>query len=155
MASVFASDSTFLLIKKLMIYKMMSSNLFINYALMGMNFFYKVFGVRFTNFLINKSAGAIFTSGASIQTLLKDIEVLEKKKVHGVGNYVVEGLHEMDEAKINIFYRDMMDSIHALTEGKSEGHFAIKFTAMISIDVMTRLSSAQYSFLTDILSFRK
>ena len=45
---------------------MMSSNLFINYALTGMNIFYKIFGVKFTNYIINKSAGEIFTAGASI-----------------------------------------------------------------------------------------
>jgi hypothetical protein len=67
--SVFAADSTFLLIKKYLIYKMMSSNLFINYALTGMNLCYKVFGVRITNFIINKSAGEIFTAGASLETL--------------------------------------------------------------------------------------
>ncbi len=97
-----------MLMKKYFIYKIMGSNLFINYALTGMNLFYKLFGVRFTNFIINKSAGEIFTSGVSVQSLLQDMKLLEKKKIYGIGNYVVEGLHEMDEAKIEIFYRDMM-----------------------------------------------
>lgn len=135
-----------MLMKKYFIYKMMSSNLFINYALTGMNLFYKLFGVRFTNFIINKSAGEIFTSGASVQSLLQDMKILEKQKIYGIGNYVVEGLHEMDEAKIDVFYRDMMQSIEALTEGQPEGHYAIKLTAMISTDIMTRLSAAQKIF---------
>jgi len=43
----------------------MSSNLFINYALSGMNLSYKLLGVGITNFIINKSAGGVFTAGAS------------------------------------------------------------------------------------------
>ena len=55
--AIFAKDSTGLLIKKFMVYKLMSSNLFINYALKGMQVCYKIFGVRPTNFLINKTVG--------------------------------------------------------------------------------------------------
>lgn len=35
-----------------------------------------------------------------------------------------------------------MDSIKAITEGGKEGHLAIKLTALISIEIMTRLSKA-------------
>jgi len=61
----------------------------------------------------------------------------------------------MDYNKINAFHEFMMQSIVAKTEGKTEGHFALKFTAIISIDVMTRLSRAQYSFMNDILKYDK
>ena len=116
MAKVFAEDSTFMLIKKYMIYKMMSSNIFINHALRAMMLSYKLFGTTLTNALINKTAGEIFTSGVSIESMKKDIIALGKKNIHGVGNYVVEGLEHMDEAKIEIIFKDMMDSIHAITE---------------------------------------
>lgn len=53
---------------------MMSSNLFIRYALTGMNLFYKIMGKRFTNALINSTAGSVFTSGESIESLMKDIK---------------------------------------------------------------------------------
>ena len=53
---MFAADSTFTLCKKLVIYKMMGSNLFINYSLMGINAAYKVFGTRLTNFAIESTA---------------------------------------------------------------------------------------------------
>lgn len=59
----------------------------------------------------------------------------------------------MDGKKISQFFHDMMESIIALTEDKPEGHFAIKMTSMISIDVMTRLSQAQLTFMRDILKF--
>lgn len=100
MQAIFASDSTFQLVKKLFIYRMMSSNFFINNALWGMRLAYKIMGRTLTNFAINSTAGSIFTSGETLQTLVSDIELLEKKGIHGVANYVVEGLHEMHEPTI-------------------------------------------------------
>ena len=69
MTAIFASDSTVTLLKKLLIYRMMSSNLFINHALTGMTFAYKVMGHSLTNFIINKTAGSVFTSGETLETL--------------------------------------------------------------------------------------
>jgi hypothetical protein len=68
---------------------------------------------------------------------------------------VVEGLAKMDYKVIDAFYEFMKQSIIAQTEGKTEGHFALKFTAIVSIDVMTRWSRAQYTFMNDILKFDK
>lgn len=51
----------------------MTSDVFINYSLPAMNTMYKILGVKATNFLINKTAGEIFTSGEYIQTLLSDM----------------------------------------------------------------------------------
>ncbi len=47
----------------------------------------------------------------------------------------------------------MLNSIKELTEGKDDGHFAIKFTALVSIDVMTRWSTAQDIYMKNILKF--
>jgi len=57
----------------------------------------------------------------------------------------------MDKAVIRKVHGDLIESINALTEGKPEGHLAIKLTSMITIDIMTRLSHAQGVFLEDIL----
>lgn len=70
---MFASDSTFMLMKKLMVYKLMGSNLFINNALGMMTTCYSVLGIPVTNTAINKSVGSLFTSGETIQTLMEDI----------------------------------------------------------------------------------
>jgi virulence-associated protein VapD len=142
MAAIFANDSTVSLIKKLMIYRMMSINMFINHALNGMRLSYKFMGRTLTNFLINKTAGSIFTSGETLQTLAEDIKKLEARKIHGVANYVVEGLHEMDEAVIQKVYDDLIESIKVLTADGQEGHLAIKLTSMITIGIMTRISKA-------------
>lgn len=64
--AIFAKDSTGLLMKKFLCYKLMSSNLFINCSLSILNVVYKVLGIRLTNFAINKSIGQLFTSGESI-----------------------------------------------------------------------------------------
>lgn len=90
---------------------MMSSNLFINHSLNAMSLMYKTAGVKFTNLLVNKTAGEVFTSGESIQSLLHDIDQLEKRNIGGVANYVAEGLHAMDEAVIQRTLKDLMDSI--------------------------------------------
>lgn len=131
-----------MLVKKYFIYKLMSSNLFINHALDAMMLSYKLLGKTITNALINKTAGSIFTSGINIDTLKDDIKVFEKKHIHGVANYVVEGLVDMNEAQLDQIQKDMMDCTKALTENGEEGHFALKFTALITVDVMTRLSKA-------------
>lgn len=57
----------------------------------------------------------------------------------------------MDSKKIEISYKEMLNSIKELTDGKDEGHFAIKFTALVSIDVMTRWSTAQDIYMKKIL----
>ena len=64
--SAFRHDSTFGLVKKLFIYKVMGSNIFINYSLLGMNLAYKLMGVSLTNLLIEQTAGSIFTGGVTL-----------------------------------------------------------------------------------------
>ena len=102
-SSVFASDSTFLLMKKLMVYKLMGSNLFINNALGMMTACYSVLGIPVTNSAINKSVGSLFTSGQTIQDLMDDIAQFQKKNINGIAGYTAEGLQSMDDTKINEF----------------------------------------------------
>jgi hypothetical protein len=68
MSRIFEKDSTFLLLKKLMVYKLLGSNIFI-----VLTFVYRLFGLRLTNWMINRSVGSIFTSGENINTLVEDI----------------------------------------------------------------------------------
>ena len=91
-ANPFAADSTFLLCKKLAIYKMMGSNLFIDYSLMGVSAAYKVFGTRLTNFVIEKSAGSVFTGGVDLNDLSAAEKELRERGIGTVGCYVVEGV---------------------------------------------------------------
>lgn len=75
---MFASDSTPLLVKKLLIYKLMGSDLFINHSLGLMTTCYQVLGIPLTNMAINTSVGTLFTSGETISTLMSDIAEFEK-----------------------------------------------------------------------------
>lgn len=59
----------------------------------------------------------------------------------------------MDEQKIAQVYQDMVQNIVQLTQSGQEGHLAIKFTALISIDIMTKVSGAQQFFQDQILKF--
>jgi hypothetical protein len=61
----------------MIIYRMMSSNLFINYSLTGMSLAYRLIGIKATNTLIESTAGSIFTGGVTVQDLLKDMDQLE------------------------------------------------------------------------------
>ena len=94
--SAFKYDTTFCLVKKLFIYKIMGSNFFINYSLMGMNVAYRTLGINLTNFAIEQTAGSIFTGGVTLQDLKRDIDLLESRGVGGIGCYVVEGLRKVE-----------------------------------------------------------
>ena len=114
--SPFRYDSTATLLKKFFIYKMMSSNIFINYSLMGMNLSYKLLGVKMTNWAIESTAGAIFTGGVSISDVRNDIKGLQEKKIGGIACYVVEGVRDPSDSQLDNFTDFTMESIKELTK---------------------------------------
>lgn len=139
-----------------MVYKLMGSDFFINNAVTGLNLSYSVLGKTITNFAIDKTAGGLFTSGSSIQSLNDDIGQLKKKNIGGIGNYVVEGIEEMNEDYINKVHSDLIQAIDALTQGntetiQTEGHLAIKLTSLISLDLMRKFSQAQEFFCETLM----
>ena len=75
--SVFSQDSTLTLCKKLLIYKMMGSNIFINYSLMGISAAYKLLGKRLTNFAIENTAASVFTGGVTVSDLSEAAKELD------------------------------------------------------------------------------
>ena len=152
--SVFAHDSTFMLVKKLMIYKMMGSNIFINYSLMGINVAYKVFGTRLTNSLIESTASSVFTGGVTVADLMESSKSFSKREIGTIGCYVVEGVREAENEHLDHFYDFSVESVQAVTEGVSEGHFALKLTAYISTDVMEKVSQAQDRFANEVLQVK-
>lgn len=79
------------------IYKMMSSNLFINYSLSAMTICYRIIGMRFTNLLIERTASSIFTGGVTVEDLIKDGSILEKRNIGTISMMVAEGLRGADE----------------------------------------------------------
>ena len=150
-SSVFAHDSTLTLCKKLMIYKMMGSNLFINYSLMGINVAYKVFGTSLTNLMIESTAASVFTGGVTVADLNVATDENEKRGFGTIGCYVVEGVRDAENASLDKFLDFSVESVRAITEGGKEGHFALKLTAYISTDVMEKLSMAQDRFVKEVL----
>ena len=152
--SVFAHDSTFELCKKLFIYRLMGSELFINYSLLGIRLSYALLGRRLTNFAIENSAASVFTGGVSVSDLMNEVGTLEKRGVGSIGCYVVEGVRDARNKELDNFLDFSIRSIHEITEGRSDGHFALKLTAYISTDVMEKLSLAQKRFVDEILEVR-
>ena len=151
---VFAHDSTFTLVKKLMIYKMMGSNIFINYSLMGINMAYKVFGTRFTNSLIESTASSVFTGGVTVADLMESSKSFSKREIGTIGCYVVEGVRQAENKDLDQFYDFSVESVQAVTESGKEGHFALKLTAYVSTDIMEKVSQAQDRFANEVLQIK-
>ena len=84
-----------------------------------------------------------------------DIKSLEQSNIHALAGYAVEGLHRYDDTKIVSFYEFLITSIHTMTEGRDSAHLALKITALISTDILTRMSQSQKIFMHDILQFDK
>lgn len=112
-------------------------------------------GIRTTNVFVNNTVCSLFMSGETIDSLMEDLYAFEKKNINSLVGYAVEGLLTMNETKIQEFYECILESIDAQTVGGREGNFAIKFTGLISMDVLTRLSTSSDIFLYDILALDK
>lgn len=138
----FRFDSTFSLCKKFIVYKMMASNLFINYSLAGMQVAYRLLGIRMTNRLIESTAASIFTGGVTLQDLIKEIDLLERRGVGTISMSVVEGLKNVSEQTLDDFLQFSKETVRLMTEGKSDAHFAVKLTAFVSMEIMEKLSLA-------------
>mmetsp|Transcript_7859 Transcript_7859/g.13176 ORF Transcript_7859/g.13176 Transcript_7859/m.13176 type:complete len:464 (-) Transcript_7859:149-1540(-) len=152
---MFEMDSTFLLVKKFLVYKLMGSNLFLNYSLGAVSVAYRLMGIRLTNFLINHSVGSIFTSGESVQSLVRDRNEHDAKNIGSIGCYFVEGLKTMDLPKMEKFYSDILESIEVLSNGQEESNLALRLTTLIPLDVQQKLNRAQQVFVNDILKFSR
>ena len=93
----------------------MGSDFCINYSLMGMSMAYKLLGVQFTNFVIERTAGSIFTGGVTLKDLRRDINLLETRGIGGIGCYVVEGLKKVENEKLDKFLNFSVEAIDTLT----------------------------------------
>lgn len=121
----------------------MGSDLFIKYALSAMTMSYRLFGTKIVNAVVDNTAGSIFTAGVTIPNLVSQINLLEQKSQGGIGCYVVEGLENYNDQKFEEFFNFSMESVKLITQDKTEGHFALKLTAFMSMQEMTRFSKAQ------------
>lgn len=77
---------------------------------------------------------------------------LRKQNIQSIANYAVEGLMTHDEERIVDFYEQTLATIEAQAALDHEGHAALKLTGLMSLDEMTRISSAQDTFLYGVLA---
>ena len=141
--SPFRYDSTYTLLKKYFLYKVMASKFCIDYSLVGMSAAYRLLGVRLTNSVIERTAGSIFTGGVTLGDLKKEVSVLKERNIGVLGGYCVEDVDTSKESELIKFTDTILETIEGLTEHGAEGHFAVKLTAFIGIDDLRRLSLAQ------------
>jgi len=86
--------------KKLMLFRLMSNEFFMNHSLTMCKYFYKVFGVRFTNVAVNAAVGGHFTSGETLRELKADLALHDKRSIRALSGYVGEGLEVMDQKRV-------------------------------------------------------
>ena len=95
---------------------------------------------------MNVTIGNTFSSGTSIASLLRDIEHHRQKHTGSLSGYVIEALTEMDETKIDHTLQTMVDTIVAQNMIKGGSYYCLKYTSMITGEIMTKLSTAQQVF---------
>ena len=95
----------------------MGSNLFINYSLAGLNFSYRVFGMRLTNKVVQSTSGEIFTGGVTIDDIKNDSKRLAERNINTLVGYTNEGLVNPTKEELDKFTDFILESIKQLTEG--------------------------------------
>jgi len=131
--SMFKHDSTYSLLKKYTMGKLMSSDFFISHAITMMNLSYKCLGLGLTNFVIGRTVGPVYTSGPDIPSMMQDVRAHESRNINALVGYVVEGLEEMNEEQVEGYLEEMIKSVVAHCHGKPEGHYALKYTALVTV----------------------
>mmetsp|Transcript_41465 Transcript_41465/g.39893 ORF Transcript_41465/g.39893 Transcript_41465/m.39893 type:complete len:138 (-) Transcript_41465:236-649(-) len=135
-------------------YKLMSNNFFMNNVLTSLDKAYKIQGKTLTNFQINASVGSLFTSGETISSLKDDMKAFKKRNIGGIPNYVAEGLPEMNDAIIDTALTAWIDCIRETDpDDLGEKHLAIKISALLTLELLTKYSKAQELFTDQILKF--
>ena len=86
-----------------------------------MNWSYRYFGLGFTNFVISRTVGPVYTSGPDIPSMLQDVRAHESRNINALVGYVVEGLEEMNEELVDGYLEEMIKSVEAHCHGKP-GH---------------------------------
>jgi hypothetical protein len=147
MKILFAHESTFMLCKKLMVYKLMGSNLFINYSLGGMRLCYSLLGKRATNMMIENSVGELFSGGVTTEDCKVVNNRFKEQNVNNLTGLVVEGLRSVTDAQLDNFLDISMKTIKDLSEdGKVEFNFAFKLTAYVGTELMELMNTAQEKY---------
>ena len=95
---------------------MMGSNIFINHSLTGISASYKLLGTKLTNYVIESTAASVFTGGVTVQDLSKSTEELRERGVGTIGCYVVEGVRDAQNAKLDQFLDFSIESIKSITD---------------------------------------
>jgi len=137
------------LLKRIIIYKLCQTNLFIDKGEMIIRNCYKALGKRFTNVMINNTAGEIFTAGESIAQLSSESERLIKGNIESYGNYMLEGIETEDAATYDANTKYTISVIKEYCIPRPYTGIALKLTAYMPMGYWKTLNKKQ----EDIFAF--
>lgn len=112
---------------------------------------YKLFGMKLTNALIEKTAGSLFTGGVDLEDVKLATKQLHQKNIGIIPCYVVEGLRKTQNATLDAFETYTINAIRELAENQKHSKFALKLTAYVSVELMEKINIAQETFTRQIL----
>eukprot|EP00344_Euplotes_crassus_P007948 CAMPEP_0196995378 /NCGR_PEP_ID=MMETSP1380-20130617/1503_1 /TAXON_ID=5936 /ORGANISM="Euplotes crassus, Strain CT5" /LENGTH=473 /DNA_ID=CAMNT_0042411035 /DNA_START=106 /DNA_END=1527 /DNA_ORIENTATION=+ len=118
---------------------------------------YKILGKTITNAFVERTGGLIFTSGPTIETLMKDMDRLYKEDGMGsVANFVMEGIEDDDIAKFD-GARDYL--IETMRVSKNDDpsvrkyfQMAIKLTGLGHMDMFIHFNKSQTLLLDGLFN---
>ena len=147
----FKHESRMSLYKKRLFFGLAQSNLVINHGEKLTHQMYKILGTSFTNKVIERTVGELFTSGPTISTLIRDADSFWNQfGIGGVANYVAEGIEKDDPKLFDKVTKDMANTIlQACSASRPYIHLAIKLTGMGDMEMFKRWSKTQHTLINE------
>ena len=104
---------------------------------------YKVLGKDLTNFIIEGTAGEIFTAGPNINTLIADADKFfnERGNLSGA-NYVLEGWEEDDVELFNKSKDYLIETVDKLCRTRPYAHLSVKLTGLWHMEILIKYNCA-------------
>jgi hypothetical protein len=106
---------------------------------------YSMAGKKFTNFMIEKTGGEIFTAGPTISTLSREADLLFAH--HGLmagANYLVEGVKDATDEQLDANQDFLIKTLKEFsTVQPTTRQVAVKLTAFIKMDPVLRFNTAK------------
>lgn len=152
-ASPFSKQGVFELMKTAAVYKASQNDLVLSRGDKIASQAYKLFGKEFTNSIIEKTGGKIFTSGPTIKTLLNDVDrFYTERGVWSGANFVLEGIERDQPEVFDGAKRYLIETIERVCETRHYAHLAIKLTGLGHMDMFKIYDKVQTALLTDLFS---
>lgn len=149
--SIFKSVSTVQLIKQSLVYRMSKSEFVLKNGNSLVDACYKYMGKHYTNKIIEKTAGEIFTSGPNIKTLIADVDKFYTQRgIFSGANYVLEGCEEDNIPTFDKCRDYLIDTLDVVCKNRPYAHLAIKLSGLAHMDMFKKYHRAQHIMMHDL-----